>query len=366
MLFNVEKQSLLKAISYAYSIIEKKSSISVLSYVLLEANDETLVIKSTDLDNSIIIKMDADVKVGGSVLIVAQTCYDILRKISDGIITFESLENYIVVTSKEVKFTLNTLSPEEFPEIAYLKESRKFSIKSDVLKKLLNMTYFAMSQDESRYNLNGVLLHSESSKISAVATDVHRLSLVTEDCESVSENLHFILSRKTVNECRKMLDSVEGDVDVFFNDVYVSFNFGSMIFISRLVDGNFPEYQHIIPKELNMHNFTIAKKSLMDALSRVSIIVDEKSPVVRMVIKTGAIEINVANTAKGNAEEKILVDYAGDEETLGFNPRYIMDILTNVDSEELVVFFKDSLSATILKAKDDDTMIFMVMPMLVN
>lgn len=366
MLFNVEKQSLLKAISYAYSIIEKKSSISVLSYILLEATDETLVIKSTDLDNSIMIKIDADVKVNGSVLIVGQTCYDILRKIGDGVITFESLENYVVVTSKEVKFTLNTLSPEEFPEIAYLKESRKFSIKSSILKKLLDMTYFSMSQDESRYNLNGVLLHAEEGKISAVATDVHRLSLVTEDCENIPENLHFILSRKTVNETRKILDDLDCDVDVFFNDVYVSFNFGAMIFISRLVDGNFPEYQHIIPKELNMHNFAISKKTLMESLSRVSIIVDEKSPVVRTVISTGKVEINVANNAKGNAEEKILIDYAGDEETLGFNPRYIMDILTNIPSDELTIYFKDSLSATIIKAKGDDAMTFMVMPMLVN
>ena len=225
-----------------------------------------------------------------------------------------------------------------------------------------------MSSDESRYNLNGVLLHSEDNKIAAVATDVHRLSLVESKCDTTFEKFSFILSRKTVNECRKMLDSVDDDnISISFSDVYISFSFSNITFTSRLVEGNFPEYKHIIPKELsNIKKFTINRKTLTDALSRVSIIVDEKSPVVRATIKSGYLCMNVINSNKGNAEEKLDINYVGNEETLGFNPRYIIDVLTNLSSDELTFFFKDSLSAIIIKDETDVSATFMVMPMLIS
>lgn len=367
MLCNIERETLLKAVGYAYSVVERRSAIPVLSYFLFEANGDSLTIKATDLDNAIIVKVEADVKDSGAILVNAQTFYDILRKSSDDIITCEGLENSVVISSKSARFSLNTLSTEEYPELLYLNESRKFSLNSDILKKLLNYTYFAMSSDEARYNLNGVLLNSDGTKIAAVATDVHRLSIVEANTETTFENFNFILSRKTVNECRKMLDDYPNkDIDILFNNVYISFNFGNIVFISKLVDGSFPEYQHIIPKELSCNNFKINRKQLMDALSRISIIVDDKTPIIKMNVKQGELNLNAVNVNKGDAEEKISVNYAGNPEVLGFNPKYIMDILTNVSSEEFMFFFKDSLSAIVIKEVEDQSSTFMVMPMLVN
>lgn len=368
MLVNIQTKLLVDAFTRAYSIIERRSSIPVLSHVLIIADQDTVTIKATDLDHSIEDKIEASVDESGAILVQAQTFYEVIRKSESDIIKLELKENDLLITANNAQFRLTTLSAEEFPETEIIDNEKSFSIEAEELKKLLDLTYFSMSNDETRYNLSGVYLHNVDNKIYAVSTDAHRLALVESSNISGLQNqtLSMILSKKTVLEYRKLLDGQKTLIEIKFNNTYISIKLDNLIFQSRLVDASFPEYTHIIPKDINNIYVTINRKAFLDAINRVSIVADEKSPLVKFKITSNKLTISSLSNNKGQAEENLSVNYIGEECNLGFNPKYLSDIASNLNSKDINMHFKDSLSAIVIKEVDNDSSTFMVMPMLVN
>lgn len=368
MKLNIQTSLLVDSFTKAYSIIERRSSIPVLSHVLMKTSGEQLVIQTTDLDHSLEDIVEADVSHQGAALVQAQTFYEILKKSESEVIQLEMIGEELLVRSKSAEFRLTTLNPEEFPETPKIENEKSFMIKAPDLKKLLDLTYFSMSNDETRYNLNGVYLHNEGPQICAVATDAHRLALVKSgEIKSFNDQkLNMILSKKTVLEYRKLLDGIDTEVLVYLNNVYIALKVKNITFLSRLVDATFPEYTHIIPKDANETFVTVDRKTFIDAVNRVSIVADEKSPLIKFNIFEQKLTISSNSINKGHAEESIVIRYSGAECNLGFNPRYLLDIATNLSSKEIDIYFKDSLSAIIIKEVGNDSSLFMVMPMLVN
>lgn len=368
MELKIQNSLLVERFTKAYSIIERRSSIPVLSHVLIKADGDHVTIKTTDLDHSFEDSLEADVTTPGSTLVQAQTFYEILRKSESEMIHMRMSGEELLVKSNTAEFKLMTLNPEEFPETPQLDNGKSFQIQSAELKKLLDLTYFSMSGDETRYNLSGVYLHNDGGKICAVATDAHRLALVESSLVAgiESHNINMILSRKTVLEYRKLLDSVDGEVTVYFNDVYVALRTGSSLFQSRLVDATFPEYTHIIPKTNNEVVITVNRKSFIDVINRIAIVSDEKAPLVKFSIQKQKLTISATSQQKGYAEESIQVNYNGEDCNLGFNPKYITDIACNLSANEIDIYFKDSLSAILVRELGNESALFMVMPMLVN
>lgn len=368
MQVQVQTNLLIDSLTKAYSIIERRSSIPVLSYVLLTADEDRIIVRTTDLNHSLADIIDAEVTTPGSVLVQAQTLYEILRKSESEMMQLHFVGDELLVRSNTAEFRLTTLNPEEFPETPKIDNEKSLTVPAKEFKRLLDLTHFSMSTDETRYNLSGVYIHNEGQKIIAVATDAHRLALVeSENTKGFNEQrLSMILSRKTVLEYRKLLDEKDGDASIDFNNIYVSLTLGNTRLQSRLVDATFPEYTHIIPKTSDDLVVTLDRKMFIDAINRISIVADEKSPLVKFNLSAQKLTISSNSPNKGKAEESMSVDYKLDECNLGFNPRYIIDIATNLSSKDIRIYFKDSLSAIIVKGVGSDSALFMVMPMLVN
>lgn len=368
MKLNVQTNLLVNSFTKAYSIIERRSSIPVLSHVLLIANNDSITIRATDLDHLLEDVVEADISSTGSILVQAQTFYEILRKSESDVIQLELVGEELIIRSNTAEFRLTTLNPEEFPETPKIENEKSFTIPAQDLKRLLDLTYFSMAADETRYNLSGVYLHNEGNRLRAVATDAHRLALA--EFESIKDfndsKLSIVLSRKTVLEYRKLLDGKEGSITIHFNNVYISLRLGNLVLQSRLVDAAFPEYAHIIPKTDNEIFITVSRKTFIDVINRVAIVTDEKSPLIKFNIQKQKLIISAASAGKGHAEESILVNYNGGECNLGFNPRYILDVACNLEAKELDIYFKDSLSAILIKELGNSSSMFMIMPMLVN
>ncbi|MDR2781933.1 MAG: DNA polymerase III subunit beta [Holosporaceae bacterium] len=362
----VAKKDLLPAIMRAVSVTDKKSVVPILSHVLLDFRESGLRLKATDLDHSVIEDVSAEVSTLGIVAVPAVTLGDIVRKSSDTSVLEFSLAdkgNKLIVVAGKSKFELSTLDHSDFPEIAPLKGACNFDVKSADFNKLISRTKFSMSPEESRHNLNGIFFHKEDDKLKAASTDGHRLS-VSEMGIDIKESIQgMIISKKTVFEIKKLLDLFQEDaVSVAFSGNQIQFALSNITFISKLVDGNFPDYKRVIP-EAGSDFFIVKRADFLEIVDRVSVISDDKVRSVKLELTKNNLACYVANSKIGSGRDEVEVIYSGQGWSSGFNASYLLDVAQTLHGESLMIYVKDPLAPILIVDESEPESLFVVMPM---
>ena len=369
MKISVEKTSIFKSLSYVQSIVEKKNTIPVLSNVLIQAKDNNLILSATDMDISITVQLNCSVIEEGFATVAAHTLYDIIRKLPDSNeVEFISNDGKIFsIRSGKSKFSLGCLPKEDFPIIEVDKLKSEISIESQELLKLIEKTRFAISNEETRYFLNGIYFHKieleNKNYLSIVATDGHRLAKIDYESNLLTEELPgVIIPKKTINELCKLLSDYKGTVKIDLDPNKIIFYIDKSVLISKLIDGNFPDYQRVIPKD-NKNIMTINRNEFCMAVDRVSTITNEKSPVIKFKLLNNLMNMTSADSENGLATEDIITEYSGEEIEIGFNSKYILEMINHLTDDKIKLSFNDSSSPVIATEESNENLIYVLMPM---
>jgi DNA polymerase-3 subunit beta len=366
----IERGELLRALGHVTSVVERRTTIPILSNVLLKASAQGLSFKATDLEREVIEQAPADVSQPGATTVPAHILHDIVRKLPDGAeveMKREADKERLVLTSGQSRFALQTLAPEDFPDLAAGELNHKFQIGAQDLKRLIDKTRFAISTEETRYYLNGIYLHAASrgkrQTLRAVATDGHRLAQADVPLPKGAEAMPgIILPRKTVHELHRLIESSDGTVDVSVSAAKARFEIGTITLTSKLIDGTFPDYARVIPKA-NDKDLKVSNAEFKNAVDRVSTIASERGRAVKLNMSGNKLVLSVNNPDGGSATEEITVDYGSQPLEIGFNARYLLDIANQLESETAHFQLADPGSPTMVKDEGDEGALYVLMPM---
>ena len=383
MEFSVGKEDLLQCLYLVQGVVERRSSLPLLSHVLIESNptgenEGVISLGATDLEIGIRQQCQAEVKASGSMTADARKLYEIIRELPSGPIRLRSGGNgWVDVTSGKSRFKIASLDPKEFPTITGQKEKKEESSSSDqfislpgpTLREMIEKTLFATSPDETRLNLSGVYLETQKEgKVRMVASDGHRLSLIERDVDtpSLPDWPSVILPKKGLVETRKLLEKSEGTIDVSVNDSVVNLKKETTELFMRLIEGDFPDYQQVVPKE-HTHRIEFPRDELLSALRRILILTTERSRGIKLQFEKDKIEVSVNTPDLGEGTEEIAASYAGDGLSIGFNGRYLTEALNVMDEgDSVVLFLKDEMSPGLLQQKESHQFSYVIMPMKIN
>ncbi|MCU7612641.1 DNA polymerase III subunit beta [Anaplasma capra] len=362
---SISREDLLQSLSYVSSVIERRNSIAVLSCVRVEAKGDCVELSSTDLDISIEARVSADVTSEGVAVASAQLLYDIVRKLSgDCDVSFRMSDGRLLVECGNAKFFLHVVAPEKFPAIEGGEVDCSFDVQAAHLSELLNKTKFSMSVEESRYNLRGVYMHVADDMLCCVATDGHRLSLAKlKKPDGLQPDVSIIVPRKTVNEVLKIISGGDSSqvVSVSVSKRKICFRYRGYFMVSKVVDGVFPDYLSIIPKERGT-SVSIDAYSLLSAVDRVSVVVFDKVKAIKLSFTRGMLILSSASSDQGDAREELAIDYEGEDVTIGLNARYLIEVLGCMKGVcELV--FQDGGAAVLVQDKEPGGSLHIIMPM---
>ncbi len=366
----IERATLLKGLSHVQSVVERRNTIPILSNVLLEATTEgVLKMMATDLDLQINESVQAAVDQPGATTVSAHTLFDIARKLPEGSqVSLSAAEGRMTIVAGRARFSLGTLPRDDFPVIAEGELPTQFELPAETLKQIIDKTRFAISTEETRYYLNGIFLHvaggdGSEPVLKAAATDGHRLARVTLPRPEGAENMpDVIVPRKCVAELRKLLDEVDGSVGVSLSGTKIRFDLGRALLTSKLIDGTFPDYSRVIPTG-NDKILKLDPKSFMQGVDRVSTIATEKTRAVKMALDRDKITLSVTSPENGTAAEEVPGDYIAAPFEIGFNSRYLMDILGQIDGDLVEVHLADAAAPTLIRENDKSPALYVLMPM---
>jgi DNA polymerase III subunit beta len=368
MRVTIERSLFLKALNHVQSVVERRNTIPVLSNVLVQAKAGTVKLTATDLDIEIVETVVAETSREGAATVPAHMLYDIVRKLPDG--AQLQLEqgpdsSRVAVTAGRSRFALQALPAEDFPDLSSGEFGNTFSVPAAQLKFLIEKTRFAISTEETRYYLNGIYLHQakQSESLRAVATDGHRLAQAQVTLPKGADGMPgVIVPRKTVLEIVKLIEGEEGDVEVSLSSSKIRFMAGHLVLTSKLIDGTFPDYERVIPRN-NSKMLVTNTKEFSAAVDRVSTISLEKSRAVKLALQDGKLSLVVNNPDSGSAEEELAVDYTQEALEIGFNSRYLMDVAGQITAETIRFEFQDAGSPTLVKDPKDEHSLYVLMPM---
>jgi len=364
----IERATLLKGLSHVQSVVERRNTIPILSNVLIEATaNGTLKLMATDLDLQIVESIQAQVDTPGATTLSAHTLFDIARKLPEGSqVSLQAADGKMLIQAGRAKFNLSTLPRDDFPVIAEGDLPTAFELPAATLIQIIDKTRFAISTEETRYYLNGIFFHvSEDPQpvLKAAATDGHRLARVTVPRPDGAEKMpDIIIPRKCIAELRKLLDEVDGSVDITLSASKIRFGLGSAILTSKLIDGTFPDYSRVIPTA-NDKLLRIDPRSFEEGVDRVATIATEKTRAVKMALDKDKITLSVTSPENGTAAEEVPGDFAGEGCDIGFNARYLLDILQQVDSDLVELHLADAAAPTLIRENDKSAALYVLMPM---
>jgi len=364
----VERATLLKCLAHVQSVVERRNTIPILSNVLIEARDDGLRLMATDLDLQVVETIAAHVSAPGATTVSAHTLFDIARKLPEGAqVELAVAAEKMTVTAGRYRSNLATLPRDDFPVIAETDLPTRFSLDAGVLRTIIDGTRFAISTEETRYYLNGIFLHvvaGDPPKFRAVATDGHRLARIELDLPDGATGMpDVIVPRKCVAEIRKLLDEVDGPVEIQLSPSKIRFKLGTAVLTSKLIDGTFPDYSRVIPTA-NDRLLKIDRKSLAQGVDRVAAIATtEKTRAVKIALGHDKVTLSVTSPENGTASEEIPADYASPEFEVGFNYRYLLDILDQVGSDLVEVHLADAAAPTLIRVDDASAALYVLMPM---
>jgi DNA polymerase-3 subunit beta len=342
MRFGATKDVLLKGIQSVQTAINTKSSLPILSNILIEAADDGLVLTTTDLDIGIVSKIPVKPNITGAVTVPAKKFSDIIKEMPDGEAISVSVKknNLVNIDCEKSSFKIMGLPKEEFPQLPEFKNKDSIVLSQKKLKNMLKMTNFAISHDETRYMLNGILFVIKPAYIRLVATDGRRLAMI-EDKIQLPKALErkFIVPTKAINELEKVLGD-DGDVKIFFGENQIFFDALSTRLISRLIEGEFPNYEQVIPKEVK-DKVVIARDKFLAAIKRVALFTNPESMAIKVDLGKDKVVLSKSTPYLGEARVELEADYKGKEMSVGFNPEYLMDLLKSVDQETISLELAD-------------------------
>ena len=369
MKFKISRSIFFKTLSHLQGIVDKKNSLPILANILIEAKDNSLILSSTDMDISIIEKINCSVTENGATTINSQILYDIVRKIDEDneIEIISNNGKLLTLRSNGSRFSLACLPKEDYPIIEQDNSGVDIILNSKILFKLIDKTKFAISNEETRYFLNGLYFNitNEANKkiVTLVATDGHRLAKFSHEIEGEIDQVSgVIIPKKTIYELSKLLSEIDGDVKISISSNKIVFKIEDIIFISKLIDGSFPDYKRVIPTD-NTNILKINRDKLLSAVDRVSTIANEKSPVIKFKLLENILNLNTINNESSSASEDLTISYQGEEIEIGFNSKYIMDIVNNLDDTEISINLKNNTSPVIAQEKSNNNLVYVLMPM---
>ncbi|PHS24265.1 MAG: DNA polymerase III subunit beta [Robiginitomaculum sp.] len=365
----IERADLLKALNHVQSVVERRNTIPILSNVLVSAKGDQLSFTATDLDIQIVEGVSAQISEDGTVTAPAHTFYEIVRKLPDGAeveLIKTADDPRLMINAGRSRFSLPSLPEDEFPVLSADGLNHSFTLHASDLVKLIDKTRFAVSTEETRYYLNGIHMHAtegDDAHLRTVATDGHRLALAEIALPDGAAGMSgIIIPRKTVSEVRRLLDGVDDEIAVSVSEAKIRFTIGAATLTSKLIDGSFPEYERVIPRE-NAHMLKIERGVFAAAVDRVATISAEKSRSVKMTLEADTLTLTVNNPEAGLAVEELSVDYDAEPMEIGFNARYLLDILGQIETDDAVLRFADSASPSLVEDDGETGALYVLMPL---
>ncbi|MEQ6333459.1 DNA polymerase III subunit beta [Sphingobium sp. MK2] len=364
----IERATLLKSLSHVQSVVERRNTIPILSNVLIEASaDGAIKLMATDLDLQIVDSIAAQVEQPGATTISAHTLFDIARKLPEGSqVSLQAAEGKMLIQAGRARFNLSTLPRDDFPVIAEGELPTSFELPAETLKQIIDKTRFAISTEETRYYLNGIYFHVADDGqpvLRAAATDGHRLARITVPRPDGADGMPgIIIPRKCIAELRKLLDEVDGSVQIALSASKIRFGLGSAILTSKLIDGTFPDYSRVIPTA-NDKLLKIDPRGFEEGVDRVATIATEKTRAVKMSLDRDKITLSVTSPENGTAAEEVPGAFQGEGFDIGFNARYLLDILGQIDSDLVELHLADAAAPTLIRENDASPALYVLMPM---
>ena len=373
MEFKLNSTDLLKCLNHIYGIIEVRHTLPILSNIIIRSSDDLVNLSSTNLDIYCSENIKADINIGGETSVSAATFYEIVKRLpggSDVHISHNEDDSLLLINCGRSKFKLSTIKTDDFPIINDSDLNINFVLTAQELSRMIDKTKFAISNEEARYYLNGIFFHkAEKDNISllrAVATDGHRLAQYDIPLPQGADDIKgLIIPKKTIFELRKSLDDAEGDINISLNENKIKVAFGNFKIISKVIDGTFPDYTKVIPKN-NDKNFSTKTNDLKSAIERVSAVAineEMKSKAIKLILNQNKLLLSVESQTKGFADEELDVNYNQDDVEIGFNSKYLIDICNEVDGADINLSILDSISPAIIEDKSDENSFFVLMPM---
>ena len=365
IVLKASQENIVAALQSVVGIVERRHTLPILANVMIQKTPQSVQLTSSDLE--IQIRTDADL--GGdnanfTTTVGARKLMDILRSMpSDQMVSLESQQNKLILKSGKSRFTLQTLPAEDFPLVQEsVSFGPLFSIPQKTLRELLHQVSFAMAVHDIRYYLNGILFVAEGKQLSLVATDGHRLAYTSATLEVEVPKQEVILPRKTVLELLRLLSDKEGMIDMQFANNQAKFKFEGKEFVTKLVEGKFPDYNRVIPKN-HKNSVTLGRTILLTTLQRTAILTSDKFKGVRINLEAGVLRVAASNAEQEEAVDEIEIDYAGDSIEIGFNVTYLIDVLSNMSQDMVRMDLADSNSSVLVTMAENPNFKYVVMPM---
>jgi len=364
MKFLCKRSDLSHGVQTVLNAVSTRNTLPILANILFEAEDNTLRLTTTDLEVSIKCQIPAEVLDSGSITIPAKRLSEIVRELPDSDITVSVNDNSLVtlVCEKSI-FKINGLPKDDYPVLPKVKNEKGFNLAKRSLQDMIKKTIFSVSTDETRYVLNGVLFTVEDDVMRMVSTDGHRLALIRQKLEkSPTQKFNYIVPAKALQELNKILDD-EGEINIQLNENQIIFSNDEVVLMSRLIDGQFPNYNQVIPKQSDK-TITCDTNLLLSATRRVSLMASDKSSSVKYTISNNKLVITANTPEVGEAQEEMDIAYTGENISVAFNAKYVLDVLKNIGTDACVIELTTSLNPGVFKPHNEEqNYLCIVMPM---
>ena len=369
MKLTIKKEEILKGLQRIQGVVEKKNTMPILSNMLLTADSKGVEIVATDLEIGLRGRYAAEVEKPGSVTVSAKKMYEIVRELPAEDIQIKVEDgNWVKIMSGQSQFKLVALPKDEFPALPDVAEDGMISIEGATLREMIKKTLYSVGENDARYVLNGLFVHMTPAKnglnIRMVGTDGHRLSMIDRVIDAKHKEESMIIPKKAMMELRRLLeeDASAAELQLGFSKNHALFKRDGLVMVSKLIDGNYPNYLQVVPAK-STKKVAVDKDVFTHAVKRVSILSKEKTNAVKLQLEKGKLVLSTNNPEVGEANEELSVDYKGEEITIGFNSRYLMDVLTAIDRANITLELSDALSPCLITEEGDDHYKCVVMPM---
>lgn len=369
MKLKIKKDEILKGLQRIQGVVDKKNTMPILSNMLLVADGKGIEIIATDLEIGLRGRYVADVEKSGAVTVSAKKMFEIVRELPEEDIQIRVEEgNWVKIVSGHSQFKLVGLPKEEYPSMPDVAEEGMISMDGATLRDMIKKTLYAAGENDARYVLNGLFVHLSPAKsglnIRMVGTDGHRLSMIDRIVDAKHKEESVIVPKKAMIEIRRLLeeDSSQEGFQIGFSKNHALFKRDGLVMVSKLIDGNYPNYLQVLPTQ-NTKKVSVSKDIFTHAVKRVSILSKEKTNAVKLQLEKNTLLLSTNNPEVGEANEELSIDYTGESISIGFNSRYLMDVLMAMDKETITLELNDSLSPCLVKEEGNDAYKCVVMPM---
>lgn len=364
MKFTCKRSDLAHGVQTVLNAVSSRNTLPILSNILVETDKNVIRLTTTDLEVSIKCQIPAEVSSSGSITIPAKRLSEIVRELPDSEISLSVSDNAVVtLVCEKTRFKINGLPKDDYPVLPKVKSDKGFNLAKKTLQGMIKKTIFAVSTDETRYVLNGVFFIVEGQTMRLVATDGHRLAMIEHTLEkNPNQKFNYIVPAKALQELSKILGE-EGEVNIQINDNQIIFENPEVVLMSRLIDGQFPNYDQVIPKQSDKH-ISCNKDFLLSATRRVSLMASDKSSSIKYTISANQLMITANTPEVGEAQEEMEINYTGETITIAFNAKYVIDVLKNITSETCLMELSTNLNPGVFKPETkDEVYVCIVMPM---